>query len=405
MLRKEWLLIQFNLKSVVMDLRKVLLLFVLPTIVFLIIGVFLTTQKNIDHPTDKISIGIVDLEQSAISHMLMENITEETTLANLIDFLHLDWPEAERTLKNGEITAFVVIPENFSTGLLQMENPPLQVVYDGKQSIEFFIIHQTVESFSKYVTYVEICTASQYYALIDLGFSSSEALAINDRVSFQLIMDTLGRKNLFSTTPIYDFPSVSSFVYHGVSILTLIMFYTATLGALSLLDEKQLKIVSRVRLSSVGLFRYYLFKVLVYASITTFWMFGMVLFIQKMLSLSTNLLLLFLFISMTSFCLNAFFLIISEWIGNRESYLSFSSFLIVVFAFIGGTFFPVVLLPYTLKTVTSFSPNLIVAKQIIFGLNGQLSAEATGFWSAAMFMVGLLLIKLSSQLGKREGSL
>ena len=218
MIKRAAFLFWFNIKSLLTDYKKMFLLFLLPFMILLVVLTVFNKDNRIDSPTEKIGIGIVDLEQTNVSKMLISNITEEDTISNLLKFQMLDLKKAESTLATGEITAFIIIPENFSTGLLNMENPPINIVYDGNNSIEFFIIYKTVESFSKYVNYVEICTASEYYALIDMGFTAEDALKINDTVSFRLIMDTLGRKILFDSRPIYQFPSVSSMIYHGVPI-------------------------------------------------------------------------------------------------------------------------------------------------------------------------------------------
>src|SRR5665648_103608 len=132
MMKNIVFLIGFNLKTILFDYRKLFLIFIVPLLILFFIGLFLNSNNNIDSPTEKISIGVVDLEQSAISKMLIGNITKEETLSNLMSFQILEEDRAIENLKKGEITAFIVIPENFSSGLLNMQNPPLKIVNNGE---------------------------------------------------------------------------------------------------------------------------------------------------------------------------------------------------------------------------------------------------------------------------------
>lgn len=400
MIKRVRFLFWFNIKSLISDYKKMFLLFILPFVILLLVLIVFNKDNRIDNPTEKIEIGIVDLEKTNVSRMLISNITEEDTVSNLLNFHMLNLKEAESTLISGDITTFIVIPENFSTGLLSMENPPINIVYDGSNSIEFFIIYKTVESFSKYVNYVEICTASEYYALIDLGFSAEDAMKINDTVSFRLIMDTLGRKILFDIQPIYQFPSVSSMIYHGTSILVLMMFYISTLCALDIIEEKKVKVLARIRLSETGIFLFYMMKALAYTALTSIWMCGIMAGYQQLFKVRIDFPIAVLTISAISFLLNAFYIGIAEIIKDKEGFLSFTSLFIVTFAFLGGTFFPVALLPYLLSRLTTFSPNLVVTKNIInlmynhFDWTNQLSMVLAGFvFGIAIIFVSTILAR------------
>lgn len=401
MIKRAVFLFSFNIKSLLTDYKKMFLLFILPFMILLAVLAVFNKDNRIDSPTEKIGIGIVDLEQTTVSKMLISSITEEDTISNLLNFYILDLKKAESTLATGEITAFIVIPENFSTGLLNMENPPINIVYDGNNSIEFFIIYKTVESFSKYVNYVEICTASEYYALIDMGFATEDALKINDTVSFRLIMDTLGRKILFDSQPIYQFPSVSSMIYHGVSIFVLIMFYISTLCALDIIEEKKSKVLTRIRFSDTGIFSFYLMKVMAYTTLTTIWMCGAVMVYQQIFKARIDFVITVLSISAISFLLNAFYIVMAEIIKDKEGFLSFTSLFIVSFAFLGGTFFPVALLPYSLSRLTGFSPNLIITKNIINLMYNNIDKNYQLSLVLASVVLGLVIIFFSTSMAKK----
>src|SRR5665648_519712 len=109
MMKNIVFLIGFNLKTILFDYRKLFLIFIVPLLILFFIGLFLNSNNNIDSPTEKISIGVVDLEQSAISKMLIGNITKEETLSNLMSFQILEEDRAIENLKKGEITAFIAV--------------------------------------------------------------------------------------------------------------------------------------------------------------------------------------------------------------------------------------------------------------------------------------------------------
>jgi ABC-2 type transport system permease protein len=365
MIREGIFLLLFNIKKTLQDYKQIFLIFVVPVIIITAAGIALNNENRIDDPTEKISVGIVDLEQSNLSSMLISTITEEKTLSNLMRFEGFSEEQAIQELKEKNIVSYIVIPESFSTGLLNMENPPLTIVNGSSTTIESFIIQKTVESFSEYVNYVEIATASEYYSLRDMEYSIEEASRVNDSVSFRLIMDTLSRKSLFDISPIYNVPSVSSLTYHGVSLLILILFYVTTLCALDIIKDIETKVIKKMLLSKVKTSIFFMSKNLAYTFFVTLWLSFVLFLYAKTYSADFDIKLLLLTFFSVGFALNSFWIFIGVIIKRKEAFLSFSSLLILIIAFAGGSFFPVILLPYSVSKYIQYMPNAIISKNII----------------------------------------
>lgn len=395
MIKSMIYLFWFNLKNILLDYRKLFLIFILPLLILLIIGLLLNNENNIDSPTEKINIGIVDLEQTPISKMLIGNITGEDTISNLMSFQILEESIAIDKLKEGKLTAYIVIPENFSTGLLNMENPPLRIVNNGENIFEFFIIHQTVESFSKYVTYVEICTASEYEAIIEMGYSVEEALKVNDAVSLKLIFDTLGRKTLFDNIPIFEFPSVSSLLYHGISVIVLILFYITTIGSVDAINDSYSGVFKKIKLSGVSSFAYYISKAIAYTFVSTAWIFLTILIYISIFKIPVDIYILFLTLLSLCFVLNSFWIFIGRLINNKNNFLGFNSILIVILAFTGGTFFPISLMPFSISKYIKYVPNSIISKDIIYLIKDNYIYSKQVVVILIFILTGFLFLKIT----------
>jgi ABC-type multidrug transport system permease subunit len=106
-------------------------------------------------------------------------------------------------------------------------------------------------------------------------------------------------------------------------------------------------------------------------------------------------------ISAISFLLNAFYIVMAEIIKDKEGFLSFTSLFIVSFAFLGGTFFPVALLPYSLSQLTRFSPNLIITKNIINLMYNNIDKNYQLSVVLASVVLGLVIIFFSTSMAEK----
>ncbi|SHJ45247.1 ABC-type multidrug transport system, permease component [Dethiosulfatibacter aminovorans DSM 17477] len=398
-------LLRFNLRTIVTDYRKIAVIFLLPLLILAGSGLVFDSGDSIDNPTEKIRLGIVDLERSPDSTMLLGTITGEETISNMMEFESMEEEKAAEKLKHNEITAYIVIPENFSTGLLNMENPPLKLYSNGENLFEFLIVKKTVEGFAKYVNQVEICTSAEYMSLRDMGYSMKEATEINDRISYSLIFKTLGRKSMFETSPVYNFPSVSSFIYHGVSILILLLFFTTTFSALDSMEDRDSGITTKTRMAGVPMYSCMFSKSLAYGIFNTFSTVAILFAFANFSGMEPAWLELTFFILGASFMLNSFWMAAGFAVGDKDSFTSISSVFNVVIAFAGGTFFPVVLLPYETSRIALYSPNLIISKNVVNIMYGNASFHGVLTAFAGCAILGMLFLKIAELLaGRRDAS-
>lgn len=395
-------LIWFNIWTIFTDYRKIAVIFLLPLLILAGSGLVFDSDDSIDNPTEKIRLGIVDLEKSPNSSMLLGTITGEETISNMMDFESMEEEKAAEKLKYNEITAYIVIPENFSTGLLNMENPPLKLYSNGENIFEFLIVKKTIEGFAEYVNQVEICTSAEYMSLRDMGYSLREATEINDRISYSLIFKTLGRKTMFETSPVYNFPSVSSFIYHGVSILILILFFTTTFSALDSMDERNAGIMTKTSMAGVTAYLSMFSKTLSYGIFNTFSTVSILYAFSCFTGIEPKWLELIIFILGASFLLNSFWMAAGFAVGDKDSFTSISSVFNVVIAFAGGTFFPVVLLPYEISRIALYSPNLIISKNVVNIMYGNASLEEVVILFTGCLIFGVMLLKIAELLAGRR---
>lgn len=395
-------LIWFNFKKIFSDYKRIAVIFLVPLLIIVGTSVVFKNDNNIDSPTAKFKIGIVDMEKSATSRMLLGTITEEDTLSDLMDFENMDESDAVEYLKKNNITAYIVIPENFSSGLLNMENPPLKLYSNGENMFEFLIIQKTVEGFSKYVNYVEICTSAEYFSLREMGMSLNDVNKVNEDISYTLIFKTLGRKTFFERVPVYNFPSVSSFLYHGISILILLLFFMTTLSSIEIIEESESNILTKVIMSGKSYYSYAFSKLVAHSLFNTFCMMVFIFIFSIRTGIMVDFFNVTLFFIGTSVLLNSFWIILGTFIMDKDGFTSISSVVNVMIAFVGGSFFPVVLLPYSISRLAGYSPNLLLSKMLVNIIYGNISSIENLIVMASITFLGLLMLFLSSFFAERR---
>jgi len=111
-----------------------------------LLGNFFLSETNIAGP---IYIGIVDLDDSFETRMILSVITEQSDdYSVMLRFANKTPSGASEALQNGDISAIITLPENFGWSILSGENLPFVVTYNAERPLSAALIRITANAFA-----------------------------------------------------------------------------------------------------------------------------------------------------------------------------------------------------------------------------------------------------------------
>lgn len=226
----------FFINQYVKQLRKkwysLLLLFVLP--LFFVFLFLLLVVSFMIPPKDKpITVAFVDqdntTETALISELLMLTISESDHL----DIKLMTEEEAAASINQDELSAYIILPENFTDNLYKGENVVLPVVGNVHRANESMLVLELIESLTRYIESAQanILTVFSYADQFYMTAEEEKQFVLNQFMSFTLF--TLGKSNVLLKETIKNSASATPKEYYTLACLFIVLtiwllgFYTA----------------------------------------------------------------------------------------------------------------------------------------------------------------------------------
>ena len=200
-----WELLSLNLKTFARQKILLIALLLLMLSVSFIAGIAGTLFLTDGILAGPISIGLVDLDDSVESRMIVSAIVDEPDYIDLVEFAILTPEEAQVVLDNGEFTAIITLPEGFAHGMQTGHNIPFSVTLNDERPLANALVQIAVDSFA------DMLRSSQIGVYVTLNFANARDIprAEFDRVLMAVNMRFIGLVMNRSEVFIHDNQSVT----------------------------------------------------------------------------------------------------------------------------------------------------------------------------------------------------
>lgn len=166
-------------KSLVTNKINFLVLFILPIIVVILLGVELSKGVITDIP-----IAVINYDDSTFSSQLVEKFDQNETFK--ITNYPANEQELEQLMKNSKVRAGLIIPKNFYNDIVSLKSPTVLMIYDGS--------HMSITSTAKakateiLLTYKAGATIQQLMGRLNMSYKEAynvaQAFQFNNRVMY-----------------------------------------------------------------------------------------------------------------------------------------------------------------------------------------------------------------------------
>ncbi|MFC0560912.1 ABC transporter permease [Halalkalibacter alkalisediminis] len=300
--------------------------------------------------TEEVAPELHLVAQEMSPYHVLTDVLEEERLKDMMEVVHLKVDEAQMALADGELVAVLTIPEHFtyqslSKMLLQQgEGSELEITVKEAGSMHASIFEELIVNFVNQLNY---------------------ETAISTALGGEDTLEEIGETQLGGIETVSSREPVSSFQYYTIGMAVMFVLYVgATISSRAFVEKKE-HVFNRILLSGTSSFTYLSGKALsatVIAFIQLMILFGISsLIFQAFAGESLQFWLGIILISaVVSICVGGFAALLTALVIRYHSdSISnvFSGGIITLFAFAGGSFFPMTDMPDVIKEIGNWTPN------------------------------------------------
>lgn len=316
---------------------------------FLIIGLLILLSsffyfKNYseNHEESKVDIGVISENDKELNFFF--SLFESTNVGEKFNFFSTDEIEANAMLENDEITAYVIVPEEFLNSINTGENLPVTIVGNEDNWVETKLVKLAINVAISYLTTAQAGIYATLDVARDLGISNSvidDKILVPINLSYGMALMNFNSNFDENLTSAIGGNSLKD--YYSFSAVIFLLMISISMFIINIQEGITKTMLNKYRLSGVSFKRVLfnksiaLFLVLTFCTLPVFWIFKL-----------KTILILSLVVSIAILIAN---------LTNSSTGIISVLFIAFFTLFISGGIIPIVFLPDLFKVLARLTPN------------------------------------------------
>ncbi len=366
---------------------------------FLLYGIFDFIFSGMMHREADITplrVAVVDKEKSTMSRALINNFKDNKSFSGMVNLESVNYDEAQKRFKEGELTGIIVIPENFSKSLMYIENYPIEVSLNEREPLKSGVLKNMMESYGVYVSSVEKSVVAFVKYLQNYNFTQAQLDSINEKMSLDLTLTALSRGDIFEEKQLQSIPAATSAEYFIMAILVLLLMYNGVTSGNYLIKDLNSGCLRRTSSAVSAAF-------IVVGKWLAFSLFGIVQAIIFILPISYFAELfkgfflrdMIIYMSIAILFITSIFIFISTFFSKEAVFMTGGNVFVFICGLAGGSFLPLQLMPMQIQKLAALTPNYWIIKGSLYIVN-YMPLSSIDNLIASFLTISLVLISTAS---------
>lgn len=390
-------LIKKDLKLIFLDKEYLIVVLLMPIIISSILSFALQSAFDSTIEINQFDIGVVynpsteqvdfpfidesdfdeeTLEDVSGDYIFFDQFLNQDEINDIMNYKRVSYDEGIRLMKDNQISALIILEEDFSQDLLYNFVSPfrkpikIRLIKNGARNISPEITEEILKGFASQINQRLVAKN----ILIELSASNDVTIDYDNMGSF-FEMDEQEMLDInFENTAVDQKETVSSADYYSGAMLAMFLLFVAGSSSTLLLDEKDNMTYHRMITSGVSFTKILTSKFIMIFLLALFEGITMVTYSALVLKVNwgdmTTIGLLVIFSAVTVASFGLMLSLISFYKENRKLTILLNSVVFQVLAAIGGSFIPVEALPNLLQKLRYLPFNGVILKVILNAMQG-----------------------------------
>ncbi len=379
-----------DLKLIFHDKEYLLIVILMPVILSSILSFALQSAFQSTYQIDQFKVGVVKeyeikesydvpfmdkfdsstIEDSNGDKIFFDNFLEQEEIKEIMDYEILSYEEGIQKIKEDEISALIILDENFSENIFINFVSPfrkpinIQVIKNESRGITSNIAYEIIKGFNTRVNQMVISKnvlielAAENEMLDSINAIESRLTSFNESIeNFEVIIDQQKVENK---------KSIDSSSYYSGGMLAMFLLFVAGNSSTLLLDEKRNMTYDRMIVSGISKGKILLGKYITILFLIALESFVMIAYSSIILNVQwgslINLLIIILSTAITVASFGLMISIITFNNNNRKLTVLLNSVIFQILAALGGSFIPVEALPQIMQKLRYIPFNGVILK-------------------------------------------
>ncbi|WP_099158714.1 ABC transporter permease [Virgibacillus ndiopensis] len=202
------------------------LLLLFPIIIVALTAVIVISFFSPDKE-EPIQVGLVDLDQSEETKLVVELIEESSQLGSFIHISNLSKKDAAEKIKD-KLSAYITFPKGFTKDLYHGESVTLQITGNPNKQTEGYLIKELLDSVARHIrgAQANILTINYFAKQLPIDKETRNKLVFDQFTSFFLY--TIGKDKIIDEEEVANKATSSPVHYYGLAswfvIITIWLF-------------------------------------------------------------------------------------------------------------------------------------------------------------------------------------
>jgi ABC-2 type transport system permease protein len=392
---KFTMMLYFDVKKYFSKKTDFILLTITPFIIIFLFSYALSSglfnKKNIE----PFHMAVVNKDESFETEFILKHLEESEAVRGLIKIEYASYDKAVNMLKNGEVAAVVVIPENMSQNINNEVLSEIRILESGNYPFQVSIIREILGKGIELINSANTVLNTMWGILGETGLEREYLVRRYNEMAVNFYLNILSRYRIICQKGFIS--SMEGFLpveYYIISIVVIFIMLNSMFTIRTVQDDIENNTLGRLVQNGITPLKYIMVKYMSSTAVMLFQYFlpGMVFIILTsghLKGILFNMAVSFVVISMCSCSVMLLIVLIS---GNTETAAG-NGFLITVFmAFVGGAILPLPYLPGFIRAIADISPCRWAILAFLNSMYKGTSCQIYKAWIVLICMSGILLI-------------
>lgn len=320
-------------------------------IVVMIITLFIPPEN------EPIQIGIVDLDQSEETTVIINMITESSDLSEFIVINRMSESEAIRKIEQDQISTYISFPKNFTNHLYEGKSVSLSVMGNPTQVTDSFLIKEFLDSITRLISAAQanILTINHYAKELEMDIDERHDMLFEQFIDFLLY--TVGKDKIIDQDKTTNYATASPIHYYSLASWFIVIIVWLLLIYNFLYQEETIRMKERMKLYGVTELQQQFSKMIVTLVVILPLSVGMLVILKHLLNFQLGqedymriIIILFIHSCLFLICL-AF---IETMIKSTKLRLLGQSLITFILIILSGTIIPAIYFPLNIQAVLPY---------------------------------------------------
>lgn len=350
-MRAVWLLLQaFAAKwKNRRNIRTLIVLIIVMISTFCCVRNMITEKETTEQ--GKITLGVAQQDTSEYANLLLQYFNENEIFLQYVELIEAEEQKLRAVMEEGELDAYLVIPENFAQSMIDMDNLPIKARVSMENPTKALVLRHVMEAYENYVEAVEVNCTALYRRMREEGFTSKQMNTANVEISLELIFTALGKDDIFRNNIVEreEKATLSLADHYQYTLVYFVLLFLLLPVGLNLIEMKKSGITQRLAAVNVPVGSVCVAAGLPYLAVIAL--------LQLAVCYEKGSMERFL----PAFCCICpwvlLFLLLGLLCSDNKKYLFLCSMILVCLAVFGGSLIPEGFLPDSFQKISAWMPN------------------------------------------------